>query len=384
MVFQVCEHGYLHAPSVFISDTHLGKKQARPELLLEFLYRLRCKKIFIVGDFIEGWGRMKADHAPFDEMTLRVFDALNAMASAGVEIAYLPGNHDERLRMDWDNQAGRFKAHKPHKASLFRRSLLDQHHEFKDCKTGLSAKFYLADQMIYCDPAGRSLLVLHGDQFDPRYFARPAGRLLCKLGDGLYDRLIDVSGFVSLATRTLWGEDVSLSKILKSAVKRYVNVVENFEKALIDVVAEGDVQGIIAGHIHSAEVTEKHGGLYINSGDWVESCTVAAHDAQGVWGITDWHKMRAEFGLRECLTPADANPYEDFRGVTAKQMKWVERLWPSRDYGELEQALRAARREMIEALGTYESHEHAHVREAKARYQQARAASALCPEVVLN
>ena len=41
--------------SVFISDVHLGFLGCKAEKLYEFLNKLNCKKLFLVGDIIDFW-----------------------------------------------------------------------------------------------------------------------------------------------------------------------------------------------------------------------------------------------------------------------------------------------------------------------------------------
>jgi UDP-2,3-diacylglucosamine pyrophosphatase LpxH len=41
--------------AVWISDVHLGSKHAQVGKLLAFLRDLECERLYIVGDFIDGW-----------------------------------------------------------------------------------------------------------------------------------------------------------------------------------------------------------------------------------------------------------------------------------------------------------------------------------------
>ena len=41
--------------SVFISDVHLGFLGCKAEKLYEFLNKLNCKNLFLVGDIIDFW-----------------------------------------------------------------------------------------------------------------------------------------------------------------------------------------------------------------------------------------------------------------------------------------------------------------------------------------
>jgi hypothetical protein len=43
-------------------------------------------------------------------------------------------------------------------------------------------------------------------------------------------------------------------------------------------------------HIHHAEMREVGGVLYINDGDWVESCTALVEHADGRLELVDWAK----------------------------------------------------------------------------------------------
>jgi len=46
--------------------------------------------------------------------------------------------------------------------------------------------------------------------------------------------------------------------------------------------------GVICGHIHHAAIKTIEGILYINDGDWVESCTALAEDRHGNLEILCW------------------------------------------------------------------------------------------------
>ncbi|HDQ93452.1 MAG TPA: UDP-2,3-diacylglucosamine diphosphatase, partial [Synergistetes bacterium] len=41
--------------SVFLSDLHLGARWSRPEPLREFLGKVQCDFLYLVGDVIDGW-----------------------------------------------------------------------------------------------------------------------------------------------------------------------------------------------------------------------------------------------------------------------------------------------------------------------------------------
>ena len=84
--------------SIFLSDVHLGTKGARGDFLVDFLRRVECERLYLVGDIVDGW-RLKrswywdADHDEVIRLVLR-------MARHGTEVIYIPCNHDEMFR-DW-------------------------------------------------------------------------------------------------------------------------------------------------------------------------------------------------------------------------------------------------------------------------------------------
>ena len=73
----------------------------------------------------------------------------------------------------------------------------------------------------------------------------------------------------------------SLSAYLKHKVKRAVNYIGEFETALAAEARRHGAQGVICGHIHHAAMRQVGDVLYINTGDWVESCTAVAETEDG-------------------------------------------------------------------------------------------------------
>src|SRR3546814_12395889 len=65
----------------------------------------------------------------------------------------------------------------------------------------------------------------------------------------------------------------SLSAYLKKRVKNAVEYVCRFEEAVAHAAAERNVDGVVCGHIHSAEIRQFGDITYYNDGNWVESCT---------------------------------------------------------------------------------------------------------------
>jgi UDP-2,3-diacylglucosamine pyrophosphatase LpxH len=84
----------------------------------------------------------------------------------------------------------------------------------------------------------------------------------------------------------------SLSKYLKYKVKSSVDFLLGFEKNISEYCKKKGYDGVICGHIHHAEIKELNGILYMNDGDWVESCTALVEHHDGTWQIVHWTKEK--------------------------------------------------------------------------------------------
>ena len=71
-----------------------------------------------------------------------------------------------------------------------------------------------------------------------------------------------------------------------SAAEAYI---ERFVQAGLADVRQRGLDGIVCGHIHRAALVERNGLVYANDGDWVESLTALAEDADGSLRLMDHH-----------------------------------------------------------------------------------------------
>jgi UDP-2,3-diacylglucosamine pyrophosphatase LpxH len=236
--------------SIFISDLHLGTRGCRSDFLLDFLRRTESQKLYLVGDVVDGWRLRKswywdAEHDEIVRLILR-------KARHGTEVTYIPGNHDEVFRtwMPMDMAGVKLRA--------------EAVHETTD---------------------GRRLLVTHGDAFDSvvRY-----AKFLALLGDWAYTAALVVNRWFNVARRRLGYPYWSLSAWLKRQVKEAVKAIDRFETALAQEARSRGFDGVVCGHIHHAEMREVQGVLYVNDGDWVESCTALVEHADGRLELVDW------------------------------------------------------------------------------------------------
>ncbi len=241
-----------HFRSVFISDVHLGTRGCRSEFLIDFLRRVSCEHMFLVGDIIDGWRLRKSWY--WDEGCDEVLRLLLGHARAGTEVTYIPGNHDEMFRA-W----------------------LPMGLEIAGVRLRAEAEHVTADN--------RRLLVIHGDEFDSvvRY-----ARFLALMGDWAYRAALDFNTWFNVLRRRLGYPYWSLSAWLKRQVKEAVKAIDRFESALANEARRRGFDGVICGHIHHAEMREVGGVLYGNDGDWVESCTALVEHEDGRLELLDW------------------------------------------------------------------------------------------------
>ncbi len=322
-------------PAIFISDTHLGKDVARADMLVEFLSHVSCDLLVINGDGIDGWYLEGHERREFPEMHARALDAINAMAAAGTRVVYIAGNHDEKLRGIWDRHDHRVEPPVLTVSSKKRR-IFNRPYSFKTPCRAEPITIEIRKGLKYTDRRGRCLLVIHGDQFDTRALKTPFGKVVSKyVGDPIYDKLVKANSAAARFQKKFLPahsrfRHFSIAKYLKGKTKKLIGIIESFEKAVAKTARSVKFDGAICGHIHHAEIWERDGAFYANSGDWVESCTALVHDDAGEWSIINWAEERLSLGLCELPCEAKENFNAALRPVTEKQLRWVHRLWPGR------------------------------------------------------
>ncbi len=259
--------------TVWISDTHLGTSGCNSELLLDFLRSIQCDTLYLVGDIVDGWQLRKGWYWPPRHND--IVRCILKQAKHGTRVIYIPGNHDEAFR------------------------------DYAGLNFG---GVEVAREAIHLTADGRQLLVLHGDAFDGVVLY---ARWLAFLGDHAYTLLLRVNRLFNACRRSLGLPYWSLSAHLKRRVKNAVQYICQFEQVVAHAAHERGVNGVVCGHIHSAEVRQIGEVTYYNDGDWVESCTALVEHFDGRIEILDWAERRRTDDLSvpaEC--PARADPGE--------------------------------------------------------------------------
>ena len=236
--------------TLFLSDIHLGTRGCQAEMLIDFLREHDAGRIYLVGDIFDGWRLKKGWYWP--QAHNDVVQKLLRKARKGTEIIYIPGNHDEVMR-----------------------SYLGSHFG------GIEVR----DRDVHEAADATRYLVIHGDQFD--MVVRHA-KWLAHVGDWAYTLVLWLNGWFNRLKRLWGGQYWSLSKWLKLKVKQAVNFIGAFEETLSAEARRAGVDGVICGHIHHAAIKEQAGIKYVNTGDWVESCTAIAETETGEMVLIDW------------------------------------------------------------------------------------------------
>ncbi|MFB6261184.1 MAG: UDP-2,3-diacylglucosamine diphosphatase, partial [Thiohalorhabdaceae bacterium] len=82
--------------SVFLSDTHLGAKDAQAEALFHMLRTVECDYLYLVGDIIDLWKIRSGWYWP--QINTNIVQLVMDKARNGTRVIYVPGNHDETFR----------------------------------------------------------------------------------------------------------------------------------------------------------------------------------------------------------------------------------------------------------------------------------------------
>jgi UDP-2,3-diacylglucosamine pyrophosphatase LpxH len=246
--------------TVWLSDIHLGSRECRVKLLLDFLRHTHCEQIYLVGDIIDLEQLRKSFYWPASHT--EVLRLLLQKSQEGTRIVYIPGNHDHEL------------------------------HAFAGVHFG---DIEIAPYAIHTTRAGRRLLVVHGDQFDA-VVRRPS--LGVWLGGFACRRLLTLNRFVHWLhdrfDRPYW----SLAQHVKARFPAAQAYIDRFQRATLAAAREAQVDGVVCGHIHRADTREIDGLTYYNDGDWVESCTALVEDTAGELTLLRWQPTATAIAAR--------------------------------------------------------------------------------------
>lgn len=249
--------------TIWISDIHLGTRGCADRMLLDFLDHVDSDTLYLVGDIVDGWRMKKRFYWP--ERHNAIVRRIMKRAKYGTDVIYIPGNHDEMFRQFAGLDFGGVKIRR---------------------------------KAVHVTTDGRRLLVLHGDEFDAIVLAH---RWLALLGDTAYTVLLRLNVVVNAVRSWLGLPYWSLSKHAKHKVKDAVAFISHFEETVAHAAVMKRMDGVVCGHIHSADQREIDGIQYYNDGDWVESCTALVEHQDGRMEILHWAEEIAARAARPVI-----------------------------------------------------------------------------------
>ena len=235
--------------AIWISDVHLGTGGCNAGMLIDFLDHVDSDVLYLVGDMIDGWRLKKRFYWP--PLHSDVVRRLLKRAKRGSRSFIFPAI---MTRCSGSSPAWTSPASPSAKA-------------------------------IHKTANGGRLLILHGDEFDAITLAH---HWLAHVGDTAYTALMIANRAVDGARRRLGLPYWSLSKHAEAKVKNAVAFISHFEEVVARAADSRGVDGVVCGHIHTAEMREIAGLAFYNDGDWVESCTALVEHREGRMELLHW------------------------------------------------------------------------------------------------
>lgn len=249
--------------TVFLSDTHLGTRDAKASELLRFLKHIRCEKLVLNGDIIDFWSLRRTPYwTPEHTAVIR---RILKMAERGTEVVYLRGNHDDLPA---------------------------------DLTPLVLDRLRLEERHMHETLHGAKFLCVHGDAFDT---VTTHARWLAVLGDIGYQQLLKINRHYNRWRAWRGKGYFSLSQAVKHKVKSAVGFISDYERHLRGLALKEGCVGVICGHIHKPENKWISGVHYLNSGDWVESLTAIVEHRDGRMEVIDYNTFLRELSNAEDL-----------------------------------------------------------------------------------
>ncbi len=238
----------IHARTLWISDVHLGYRDCKADYLLDFLNHIHCDTLYLVGDIIDLWALKRRFCWPTKHYQILL--KLHELATRGVRVIYVPGNHDEPVRHFCSESFGPFA--------------------FGPIEIALEHEYVSAD--------GKRMLIMHGDAMDAHINHSWLTKLI---GDNGYDLLLFINRWSNRFRKWVGRPYFSLAGLIKSNIKGAKAAIDTYQQACMNEAKKRGYDGVVCGHIHYPALFEQQGIRYANCGDWIENCTALVEDHQG-------------------------------------------------------------------------------------------------------
>jgi len=231
-----------HHRSLFLSDLHLGSIGSRADLLLTFLKHNLAQCYILVGDIIQNGDSILSQWTESDQAIIK---HLSDRKKEGAELIYVRGNHDPK--------------------SI-------------DIARGRCLPVVAVEQTEHLTANGSKYLVIHGDAEDAKLFQLAFFK---QLGSLLNNGLRATDCFLNNYVYDSGPNRRSTIEAILAIVNWGLYPTRSHERRLVTLARSNNCDGVICGHFHDAQLHEKHGLIYANCGDWIDSFTALAEDQTG-------------------------------------------------------------------------------------------------------
>ena len=253
-----------------LSDLHLGTYGCQAKKLLGYLRSIDPQTVVLNGDIVDLW---LFDETKWPSTHIQVLGIFMDYVRSHRPVYYLTGNHDDRFRS----------------------------------AVGFSYKnLHVRDELVL-DVGDRRYWVQHGDRFDRSVSG--AMRNMAVWGGRTYDRLVKANRDLNDWMDLFGWSRFNITKRIKDSTKKRVSKSDDLVQAGLDHACSIGCHGFICGHIHQPEDSMRPAGPdarpihYLNSGDWVESCT-SLEFRDGHWHLYR-HPLETPILLTDFLVDRD-------------------------------------------------------------------------------
>lgn len=237
--------------TIWISDVHLGTRACKASSLLDFLRHHISETLYLVGDIVDGWNCGPSWH--WSSAQQELVDEIVRWRRGGVNVVFLPGNHDE-------GKLGLVKE--------------------------LFGRIPSVSSLIHTTADGCRMLVIHGHQFDG---SLNLNRLLPMIGSNAYARAQRIHDWYNRRSEQASDEGRSLSDYLREPARKAIEFLTDFrDRAVLAAARDHKADGVICGHIHRSDHRLIGNVMYVNDGDWVHNRTALVEDRDGTLQILRW------------------------------------------------------------------------------------------------
>jgi UDP-2,3-diacylglucosamine hydrolase len=227
----------------FVSDIHLGfgskeEDMVRENRLLEFLDLIKkdAEILFIVGDLFDFWFEYRR---VVPKGYFKVLSKLNELATTGIKVNYLIGNHDCLIRDYFETEVG---------LKIFRNEIITEI---------AGKKFFIhhGDGLVKNDTGYKILKAILRNKFDQWLFS------LVHPDFGMWLGTHSSQKSRNYTTKKDFGKNDGLEEFAKKKIN------DGFDY-------------VITGHVHKLVKKEINTGYYINLGDWINYYSYAVFDGK--------------------------------------------------------------------------------------------------------